>query len=104
MNLNHTRPAAWALTGVPHMPDAACKYEDPLMWQLPHKPSGNRTHRDLTAGNRVALTICGTCPTIDTCDQQTGIIRADVVLAGKAYGSTSNGKPVILATSKRDAA
>jgi hypothetical protein len=70
---------AWDLTNLPHLPGAACKYQDPTMWEI--NPGATR----LTWANIKALGTCADCPTRAQCARTPGIIRSNVILGGIAY-------------------
>jgi hypothetical protein len=70
---------AWDLTNLPRLPEAACKYQDPTMWEIP----ANATR--LSGDNITALKVCESCPTRAACARTPGIIRSNVILGGVAY-------------------
>jgi hypothetical protein len=70
---------AWDLTDLPHLPGAACKHQDPRMWEI--RPNATRLDWD----NITALKTCGTCPARVACARTPGITRSNVILGGIAY-------------------
>jgi hypothetical protein len=69
----------WDLANLPRLPGAACKYQDPLMWEI--HPNATRLDWD----NITALKICEACPVRADCQRTPGIIRSNVILGGVAY-------------------
>jgi hypothetical protein len=79
---------AWDLTNLPHLPGAACKYQEPTMWEI--NPGATR----LTWANIKALETRKGCPTRAECHRTPGILRENVILGGVAY----DGKGRVMAT------
>lgn len=69
----------WDLTTLPILPGAACKNQDPTMWEI--RPGATR----LTWDNVFALDTCAMCPARAACARTPGVIRENVILGGIAY-------------------